>query len=100
MFFLFLLGILVYLNSNLAKKKGLSPVLWGVITVVAFFAAFMVLGTIYVSLIYNGQYTREAMMTYFESRPLVGYTIILLGVGGTLLVRFILERTKGSTGRE
>jgi hypothetical protein len=97
MILLFLIGIFVYLNANLAKKKGLNPLLWGFITVVAFFAAFMLLGGIYVSFVYSGPLTQEAMKQYLGDNILVAWTIILLGIGGTLLVRFILERTKGGT---
>lgn len=94
MFLVFLVGIFVYLNANLAKKKGLNPILWGFITVVAFFVAMMLLGALYMSLVYNGPMTQEAMKQYMESNMLVAWTLIFLGIGGTLLVRFILEKRK------
>jgi cytochrome bd-type quinol oxidase subunit 2 len=94
MLLLFLVGIFVYLNANLAKKKGLNPLLWSLLTIVAFFAAMLLLGTVYISLVYNGPMTQEAMKQYMEGNLLVVWTLIFLGIGGTLLVRFILEKTK------
>jgi hypothetical protein len=92
MLYLLLLFLLAYTNSRLATKKGLNPLLWGFMSVIAFFLAYGVLGTIYLSLVYDGAYTREAIMAWIEKSPLSVAMLFMLGYGGMLLVRFIIER--------
>ena len=94
MFFLFLLFLLVYMNARLARKKGLNPILWGFITLLAFFVFYCILGSIYIGIIYKGPITREALTAWIFESPLSIIMLMMLGIGGTLVVRFILERKK------
>ncbi len=94
MLFLLLLVLLVYMNARLARKKGLNPILWGFISVVAFFAFYCVVGSLYISAIYKGPVTREALTAWIMQSQLSQAMLAMIGVGGTLLVRFILERKK------
>ncbi len=91
---LLLLGLIIYTNARLAKKKGKNPVLWGVISLVAFFVSYAMLGVLYISFVYKGPYNQEAMKAYLMNEPLTVLMLLMLGVGGMLVVRFILERSK------
>src|SRR5256885_1456786 len=94
MLFLLLLVLLVYMNTRLARKKGLNPLLWGLITLLAFFVFYCILGSIYIAVIYKGPLTREALTAWVLQSPLSVMMLVMLGIGGTLVVRFILERKK------
>ncbi len=89
---LLLLALMIYANSRLARKKGLNPIVWGAVTFVAFFLAYLLLGSIYVMMIYKGPLTRESLQSWLLSSPLTQIMLAMLGVGGFLLVRFLLER--------
>ena len=95
MLLLLLLALLIYTNVRLAKSKGKNPILWGIITFVAFFMSYCLLGTIYLAIVYKGPLERAALTSYLEHEPLAVIMLSMLGIGGVLLVRFILER-KGS----
>lgn len=92
MFFLLLIALLVYTNATLARKKGLNPTLWGVISVFGFFAAYLLLGGIYISAVYKGPYTSDAVKAWAFNSPLEVLMMFMLGIGGMLVVRFILEK--------
>jgi ABC-type multidrug transport system permease subunit len=94
MLILLLLGLLIYTNMQLAKKKGKNQWVWALITFVAFFAAYTILGGTYLSIVYKGQINREAVTSYLLNSPLVQLLLMMFGVGGVLLVRYILERSK------
>lgn len=93
MLLFFLLGLLIYTNARLATKKGKNPFVWGLITLVAFLLAFGILGGSYLTAVYNGPVTPEAIAQYYVENPLVITIMVMLGIGGVLLVRYILERT-------
>lgn len=97
MLILFLLGFLIYYNIRLAKKKGQNPILWGIITFFGFFLAYALLGSIYIAIIYKGPITREALEAYLQREPMVVMMLTAIGVGGVLLVRYILEKKKYPT---
>jgi len=96
MIILLLLALLIYSNVRLAMKKGKNPVLWGVLTFIGFLLGLMVLGTMYMQMVYTGGLTRPEMEAYFLREPLSATMICMLGVGGSLIIRLILERSKGS----
>ena len=96
MLLLLLLALLIYTNVRLAKSKGKNPIVWGIVTFVAFLTAYLLLGTVYLAIVYKGPLNREALTTYLTNEPLAVIMLSMLGVGGVLLVRFILERAKGS----
>ena len=95
MLFLLLLALLIYTNVSLAKKKGKNPVIWGIVTFFAFFVSYMVLGVIYVAIIYKGPWNNAALTAYLTHEPLANTMLAMLGVGGVLIVRYVLERGKG-----
>jgi len=92
MLLLFVVGFMIYLNARLAGKKGRNQFLWGFISLLAFFVFYAVLGLIYLSSIYSGALTKEALSAFLISQPLSLMMMVMLGIGGMLLVRFILER--------
>lgn len=89
-----ILVLLAIPNAMLARKKGLSPVLWGFLSIVGFFATYLVVGGTYFSLVYKGAMTQEAVTAWVVAKPLIALLMFLFGIGGVLLVRFILERQK------
>src|SRR6186997_2911998 len=96
MLLLLLLALLIYTNVRLAKSKGKNPVVWGIVTFVAFLTFYCMLGTVYLAIVYKGPFDRESLTSYLEHRPLAVIMLSMLGIGGVLLVRFILERGKGN----
>ena len=108
MFEIILMAYLAYRNSLRAKLKGKNPVLWAFITVGAYLVAMIIGGLI---VIFNfckdaininnfsslDSKSREAatqqLMQALQSNPLHLLTIELFGVGGFLLVRYIIDRT-------
>jgi hypothetical protein len=110
MFEIVLIGYLSYRNSVRAKLKEQNPILWAFITVVAylffmFIGVFIVIfnfckDAINLSLFSSSDAkTREAatqqLMQVFSANPLHMVTIELFGIGGYLLVRYILEKKPG-----
>lgn len=98
MLVIFLLGLMVYFNVRLAKTKGQNPLLWGILSVVAFFIFYALLGSIYIAIIYKGPVTREALEAYLLREPMVAAMLAAIGVGGVLFVRFVLERKRPPGG--
>lgn len=96
--FLLVVGILAFLNARLALKKGRNPYAWGFLSLFAFFVAFITVGCLYFFMLYDGALTREAMQAYMEQNILTAVMMEMLGVGGMLLVRFILERSRPRNG--
>jgi len=110
MFEIILVSYLAYSNNVRAKLKGVNGILWGAITAGAFFAAFILGGFV---VIYNfcgdlvnidafsspDVQVRTAaanqLMTVMNNNPLHLATIELFGIGGYLLVRYILEKKPG-----
>ncbi|HEY9177656.1 MAG TPA: hypothetical protein VIN07_08205 [Flavipsychrobacter sp.] len=92
MFELLLSIFCAYRNGQLAKQKGQNTVVWGIITVVAFFVTYSIGGGILVAIMYNGPMQPEAISEYILARPVLGITLMFFGLGGYLLTRYILER--------
>lgn len=90
--------IMVFTNSGLAVRKGKNPFVWGTLTLVAFFFAYVLMSTIYVFFTYKGPLTPEhidELRTYMESFQNDTLKVLLLamfGVGGALLVRYRISR--------
>ena len=107
MFDIIIIGYLAYRNGVRAKLKGKKPVLWIISTVMAYLLC-MAIG-LYV-VIYNfckddinlnqisssDKNVREAaaqqLIQSFSRNPIHLITIELFGIGGYLLIRYILER--------
>lgn len=88
-----LLGIFcAYRNALLAKQKGQNTVVWVLITLAAFLVAYMIGAVALVSVLYKGPYEQTAMMEYLQTHPLLVTTVMFFGLGGYLLIRYILEK--------
>ncbi|MCW3122020.1 MAG: hypothetical protein JWQ38_1512 [Flavipsychrobacter sp.] len=106
MFEIALLAYLAYRNSVKAKLKGLNPALWGFITVAAYLSC-VVIGLMVV--IYNcckdtidmnafsssdiktREVATQQLMQVLSGNMLYVTAIELFGIGGYLLVRYILD---------
>ena len=93
LFSLLLLCLMAYPNARLAQNKGRNPFAWGLLSLAAFFFAYCLFGSVYLTIVYPGPFTREAVMNWAKASPLPAFTMFLLGIGGILLVRYILERS-------
>ena len=107
MFDLILIGYLAYRNGVRAKLKGQNGVLWGAVTVAAH-VFFMVVGFFVVVLNFcqdaininqlssldtkARDAAAQQLIQSFAANPLHLITIELFGVGGYLLIRYILDR--------
>lgn len=107
MYRILILGYLTYRNSVRAKLKGLNQVVWGGLTVAAFFAALIV-GCFVVVLYFAADNTTFAMLQsaneevrtaaserileVMRNSPIQLITIDVFGFGGYLLIRYILEK--------
>ena len=92
MFELLLSIFCAYRNALLAKQKGQNTIVWGIITVVAFFITYSVGGAILIAILYKGPMQPEALSEYILSKPVLSITLMFFGLGGYLLTRYILER--------
>jgi hypothetical protein len=92
-------GILIIgpavLNGTLARRKGKNPLVWGLVSLAAFFVTLMILGGIYIAVTYQGPLEQQALEAYqqaFVQNPINGLLLLLFGVGGELLVHYYLSR--------
>ena len=76
----------------LAKEKGQNTIVWVIITIAAFFMAYIIGGLLAVLLFYRGPMEQAALEQFLSGEPLRVFFISVSGVGGYLLVRYILER--------
>jgi hypothetical protein len=115
MFEIILLTYLSYRNGLRAKVKGLNTIVWTGLTACAYLAA-LILGMFVViamfcrndinldqlsSLDYQKRMEMSRQLEHvIATNPLHSTTIILFGIGGYLLVRYILERKPGKKQEE
>jgi uncharacterized protein involved in response to NO len=107
--FLVFLAYLSYRNSVRAKLKKKNPLLWGLITAAAFVAA-LTIGLMVVVVFFcpnvidfnraatDPKYKEIAaqdLMNAFAQNPLHLLTVYVIGCGGYLLIRYILEKKPG-----
>jgi hypothetical protein len=110
MFDIIIIGYLSYRNGVRAKTKGQNPVIWGLATFVAYVITMMigimvVIANFCKDTINLAQFSsldlksreaaRQQLIQVFQGNPLHMLTIQLFGVGGYLLVRYILDRKPG-----
>lgn len=81
-----------YRNAQLAKRKGQNTVIWVIITLVAFFISYMIGFMLMVGMFYRGPLEQNALITFMIDHPLLVVTIMFFGLGGYLLIRYILEK--------
>ncbi len=92
--FILILLMLALPNAMLARKKGHNPFIWGLLSILGFFVAYFFVGGTYFAIVYKGAMTEEAVTAWVMKKPLIALLMFLIGIGGVLLVRFILERQK------
>jgi di/tricarboxylate transporter len=107
LFGLLLMVYLGYKNSVRAKLKGQNPILWAVVTVVAYMATFVIgFGVVVVNFckdainmnqfaVMDQKAKEEAvqqLMIVLAANPLHFLTMEVFGLGGYMLVRYLLER--------
>ena len=93
MFFdLILLIAMAYLNAVRAKRKGKTAWVWGLLTVVSFFVCTVLGEMIVLGLFYKGPLTADALQSFFINNILSLLFCFVCGIGGFLLVRYILDR--------
>lgn len=81
-----------YRNAQLAKRKGQNTVIWVIITLVAFFISYLIGFMLMVGMFYRGPLEQNALIAFMLDHPLLVVTIMFFGLGGYLLIRYILER--------
>lgn len=81
-----------YQNAKLAGRKGQNPVVWVFITMLMFFLAYGMGAGILVMIMYKGPIDPDALKIFLEQHPFMYVTVLFIGLGGYLLVRYILER--------
>jgi len=110
MFEIILLSYLSWRNSVRAKLKSQNPVAWAFYTVIAFFIAMIIGFYIVIFNFCKGEIninqfssmdakTRAALQQQLETilanNPLHMVTIDLFGIGGYLLIRYLIDRKPG-----
>ena len=106
-FDIILLVFLVYKNSVRAKLKGQNPIMWSFITVVAFLVTYFA-GYFFVVVFFcrdvvkleqisavdhkAKQAIAQQLVDAFAANPLHLFTVEMFGLGGYLLIRYILNR--------
>ena len=102
---LLLFFYLSYSNGMRAKRKGLSPFVWGIMTFVSIFLSEMIGMAIVVVYfcrdvininkltdpVYKDAATKRLAEVVYNN-PTHVLTIFLFGIGGYLLLRFIIDR--------
>lgn len=89
------LFILIFTNGRIARRKGRNVFGWSALTFAAFIIVETICGVIYVAATYKGAMTPQAVRDYMlqiQQQPIKVVTLLLFGVGGGLLIRFILEK--------
>lgn len=92
MFELILCVFCSYQNAQVAKRKGQNTIVWGLITLAAYFIFYCIGAAILLAIMYKGPLDQVALMDFMMSRPIMVITFIFFGLGGYLLVRYLLER--------
>lgn len=92
MFEMLLAIFCAYQNAQIAKRKAQNTVVWVIITIVSYFVFYTIGAGILVALKYNGPLEQTAMTKFLLDHPLMVITFMFFGLGGYLLVRYILER--------
>lgn len=103
MLILILIGYLIYRNCRIAKDKGKNVFLWGVLTFVAIFFTEVIGMFLLVAFFYpeylavqNIEKSQE-LAAAISNNMLHSIFILFCGVGGYLLIRYILEQSKGNS---
>lgn len=85
-----LCGFLSYNIAKLAKLKGQNAVVWVIITIAAFFMFFF--ASSFVMFFVKQPITVQDFTLYLSQNMMAYFTLDFVGMGGYLLVRYILEK--------
>ena len=92
----FIIALMAAYNARLAKRAGQNGLLWGFLTVLSFVVVEVFAGTILLISKYKGPIADltnpETMQKFVQGNMLMYWTMLAFGIGGGLLIRFILER--------
>lgn len=77
--------------NELARRKGKRVALWVTISILSFFATYIMGMGILISLFYKGGTQPEEIMLFFQN-PIRLVFVWVSGFGGYLLVRRVLEK--------
>ncbi|RYD51315.1 MAG: hypothetical protein EOP52_09940 [Sphingobacteriales bacterium] len=91
----FLIVALVFTNVNLARRKGKNPLVWGILSLVAFFVTAILFGGLYMAAGYQGPLDQQALREYmqaFSQDFTKSLLVLMFGVGGGLIVHYYLSR--------
>jgi len=86
------LVLFIYTNGKLAERKGKNVLAWRFLTFLAVFSFEMIASGIVISRSYHGPMEQVALVKFIYSNPFTVLVILLAGIGGGLLIRFILEK--------
>lgn len=107
MFGIFLIIYLAYRNSLLAKIKGQNPIVWVLLTIASYFMGYVIGGVVVLMILINdGLITltdvsknpqamdgmAKQITQALGDKPIHLISMELFGIGGYLLIRFLLER--------
>lgn len=81
-----------YRNAQLAKRKGQNTVVWVFITLVAYWICYSFGSALLIVATYKGPFEPKAMVDFIYARPIMPITFMFMGLGGYLIIRYILEK--------
>ena len=83
-------------NGRLAKRLGISISYWVLMTILGTIAGFFITA-VFVAINYKGTANMKEVQDFFTNNPLKMLTMLAGGVGGVLLVRYIMEHKQKSS---
>ena len=89
---IFLFAYTVFKIRQLADRKGKRVTPWVIIAILAFFAGYVIGGSILLIVFYKGPMQQDEMMQFLLNPFRVAF-IWASAFGGYLLVRYVLEKS-------
>jgi hypothetical protein len=85
-------GLLCYQNATRAKRRGMNPLVWGVLTFVAFIIGNVLAMLLEFMIFYKGEITdQEAVKKFFSEDLMAQFVVLLGGFGGYLAIRAMIN---------
>lgn len=81
-----------YRNALLAKQKGQNTVVWVLISIIAFFLLYIFVQVTMILLMHGLPKDPYEVRDFILAHPMLYVTSLFGGIGGFLLVRYILEK--------
>ena len=91
----FFIALMTSYNARLAKKAGQNAIVWGIITIILYLFIAFIAGGILIVNKFKGRIAdlmNPETIAVIQKDIVLQFSIIAFGIGGALLVRFILER--------